>query len=719
MATPSVFAKQFAKASAKLANAKAKAAPKAAAVTTAPRESKPNDDDGDGGVMNCANRDLLRQMLQGVGQEDDQEPSGDDVNEGDDDDFDVRNEFQMSLRHTPMPKAVQRAVPTISSPAGQRPMAGPSSVSAIAAVKANEPSRELVARASVAAASNARTIVAGPSIASAPSKSGPSIRSVVSGPVIATGPPRAGYVSQARPGSRGALGGGAPVAMMARPTTPGTPGGIGSRPVTPAAAPPASVAVRSNGYSGLYAARGATPTGPGVAKTAARPLCGPSAFEMLRKMESEKAADYGDKDDDVDYGEDDYPEHGDDGFAMPESDSERDAPAQASRMARAQLPVEAMSLEARTPASSQSAQSVRVPQVVSAPQASNVPQAYGAPQAKAVARAQTVQQGQLPTQVQQQISQALKPKAELMQESAADYVERVKRGLEVEVQVENVAVRDRHVLVEVEPQPQLSIPPTGPAPKAVAGSVRARSLDVRREPERVTEVLPFPARDIDDDESDDDDEGVARQDLQGMRWKANVKMLVQDFAREEKVRERGRRAGSEPRSKAQSKDEPDLTVSKKPRSNVEYTPATVVEYKHKYGEKGEYSEMGSLGPDLDDEQLLLKRAMQERVKQFSKELLKVNRHRNVAAPPKLPTPAKIDPKVSARAKAMEFAKHVPKPKEKPKVTEVTTRVPSEPADADAEQERLDLEEIRRREQQHFEDTEHVKNIKEFLNLLPF
>lgn len=40
-----------------------------------------------------------------------------------------------------------------------------------------------------------------------------------------------------------------------------------------------------------------------------------------------------------------------------------------------------------------------------------------------------------------------------------------------------------------------------------------------------------------------------------------------------------------------------------------------------------------LGPDLDDEDLLMKRAIQEKVKQFSRELHRVNKHRATKAPP--------------------------------------------------------------------------------------
>ncbi|CAL1162572.1 unnamed protein product [Cladocopium goreaui] len=58
-----------------------------------------------------------------------------------------------------------------------------------------------------------------------------------------------------------------------------------------------------------------------------------------------------------------------------------------------------------------------------------------------------------------------------------------------------------------------------------------------------------------------------------------------------------------------------------------YTPATLDEYKQRFGSKADYAELGRLGPDLDDEDLLMKRAIQEKVKEFSRELHRVNKHR--------------------------------------------------------------------------------------------
>mmetsp|Transcript_138707 Transcript_138707/g.276603 ORF Transcript_138707/g.276603 Transcript_138707/m.276603 type:complete len:323 (+) Transcript_138707:408-1376(+) len=163
---------------------------------------------------------------------------------------------------------------------------------------------------------------------------------------------------------------------------------------------------------------------------------------------------------------------------------------------------------------------------------------------------------------------------------------------------------------------------------------------------------------------------------------------------------------------------------RKPRI-VDYTPATVEDYKQKYGQAVKVTK--SLGPDLDDENLLMKKAVQEKVKQFSKELHKVNKQRTSAAPPKAPPP-KPDPKPSARLKALEFAKEVPKPRKcKPEKSErkaaAATVAAAEPEQREStEKGEADLacwDEIRQREKQHFEDAVRVGQIKDFLGQLAF
>mmetsp|Transcript_49972 Transcript_49972/g.160628 ORF Transcript_49972/g.160628 Transcript_49972/m.160628 type:complete len:155 (+) Transcript_49972:260-724(+) len=150
------------------------------------------------------------------------------------------------------------------------------------------------------------------------------------------------------------------------------------------------------------------------------------------------------------------------------------------------------------------------------------------------------------------------------------------------------------------------------------------------------------------------------------------------------------------------------------------------EYKQRYGGKGEKTELGHLGADLDDDALLMKKAVQEKMKQFSKELQRINRHRSdvnkVQPKPPAPKPAS---KATARDKALEFAKNVPKPKvEVRQALQIECKSPSAAA-ADArkrmngadQEEQDDLAEIRRREKQHFEDVAKVAQIREFLALI--
>ncbi|CAK9006182.1 Hypothetical protein SCF082_LOCUS8942 [Durusdinium trenchii] len=86
-------------------------------------------------------------------------------------------------------------------------------------------------------------------------------------------------------------------------------------------------------------------------------------------------------------------------------------------------------------------------------------------------------------------------------------------------------------------------------------------------------------------------------------------------------------SGAERQAAPQVEKEEETSSSKKPRVPIDYTPATLEEYKQRFGNKADYSELGRLGPDLDDENLLMKRAIQEKVKQFSRELHRVNKHR--------------------------------------------------------------------------------------------
>lgn len=112
-----------------------------------------------------------------------------------------------------------------------------------------------------------------------------------------------------------------------------------------------------------------------------------------------------------------------------------------------------------------------------------------------------------------------------------------------------------------------------------------------------------------------------------------------------------------------------LAYSHKPRA-VDFKPGTIKEYLRKNPVK-EYKphekvpglqSLGKLPPDLQTEELLLKQANQRRVKEFAKNLSEHNRSmlkRSTAEPRR----AAREP--SAREKALQFAKQVPKPKVRP------------------------------------------------------
>jgi len=293
--------------------------------------------------------------------------------------------------------------------------------------------------------------------------------------------------------------------------------------------------------------------------------------------------------------------------------------------------------------------------------------------------------------------------------------------------------------------------------KRPAGGARARSSDARaggsrgpgtESPSALTRALSSdargraPLRRTPADESDDSDDEVPRFGQGGIPWKANLpRQAVRPDAgaptgspppasqapprlpkaapapslerRKLDTSAVGGDASSEKGNGQQPVEQ--LFYSKKPRE-VDYTPATVEEYRQKYVSK-EYGQLGSLGPDLDDEKLLMKKAMQEKVKQFSKELHRVNKARGAHAPPApKPEPSKPDPRANARAKALEFARNVPKPKVDAK--SAPEKRPKEPQSPSLqEKEWAEAAELERKERQHFDDVAKVRAIKDFLEQL--
>ncbi|CAK4398924.1 unnamed protein product [Aphanomyces euteiches] len=100
-----------------------------------------------------------------------------------------------------------------------------------------------------------------------------------------------------------------------------------------------------------------------------------------------------------------------------------------------------------------------------------------------------------------------------------------------------------------------------------------------------------------------------------------------------------------------------LAFSKKARP-VHYEPCTLTEYRQEKQDK--YYELGKLKPDLNATELVEKRANQERIKQFSKNLRQINQ----TLPKKQKeTVVEKEKAPSNREKALAFAKKkVPKPK---------------------------------------------------------
>jgi len=103
-----------------------------------------------------------------------------------------------------------------------------------------------------------------------------------------------------------------------------------------------------------------------------------------------------------------------------------------------------------------------------------------------------------------------------------------------------------------------------------------------------------------------------------------------------------------------------LHYSKKARP-VNYEPKTLQEYKQNLSQT--YQTLGKLQPDLNTEELVSKRANQQRIKEFSANLRQVNRQTAGEKPFKKHTnqPKK---ELSKREKALEFAKKVPVPRTK-------------------------------------------------------
>lgn len=465
------------------------------------------------------------------------------------------------------------------------------------------------------------------------------------------------------------------------------PGGWQKPVVRPALQPKSGKAAAPAGYAGLHQAKAKPQSPAGSVKAAApapKPRCGPAAFQLIKKIESQADSQLGSEAE-----EEEDPEGS--GFVGAGSDDD-----------------------------------LRV-----GPQGSTSRFVMPGPD----------ENDMVPNQ----------------EDAAAAYVAQLKKSMGLQAGVAEKA------------------PKSGDAPPNAGAQARARSSDTRGAGAADSAGLPpqrslprsrssdprahiAAARAMTGHDSDEEDEDDDEPSSQGFQWKAGIRGLVQQFAQEERARMASPPSvkplsphGARPEDETAARRPPRApvvpaampaerqkvpaaalpvpvaplgdrraaaeqeAVSKKPRVPVEYTPATVEEYKQRFGGNAEYSELGHLGPDLDDEGLLMKRAIQEKVKQFSRELHRVNKQRAERAPlPKQPQP-KPEPKSTARAKAREFAKNIPKPKLAPKQVVVTATKMEE--EEEVVQEATDWEEIRRRERQHMEDAAKVAQVKDFLERL--
>lgn len=709
------------------AGAKAKALPKSAkGAGKGARLQEDDDDEEGGGVVTCANPGLLRQMLQGAVTDDhDDGPGGDDSDE--------ERGFQLSTRIAPGTPQLGKqrrglsSVPTLQSGGSSSPTISAPGVRAQGAPTVGAPTMRPAASQSVQDLTcfprkTSQKVQPEALRPGSPAAIGAAVQAAAAAPIarmapppakaIATGPPQRGCMAQqqaVRPGSRGVaisavvasdVGGQRPVSrgglacdvVGQRPVSRGgmvpSPSSAGGRP-----APVNSTAAPRTGYANMHAAKA---PGPAVYQPKAAQAVRRNPFDMLRGMGGQAPSS----------------------TAVPDSGSPTASGAAGSiggGDSRADDEDDAFVMPADSDGSEDEGPARRVAQVVPMPGPS-----VAAP-APAVAN-----------------------QASQQKESAADYVERVKRGLVGSASATAVPGSPDSTAAPVPAMRARSSDarssPTGGAlrgqPVQAGQGVRARSSDPRQAVEAARQSPPWPG---DSDDSDEDivlpasamrpSAGVAPGVPVGA-WKADVKSMVKEFAQQERARNvanEGGQARKPPKAPAPNrhvaapapaaeerevkdvKKGQELLYSRKPR-DVDYTPATVEEYQQKYKDP---VKLGSLGPDLDNPESLMRRAVQEKVKQFSKELHKVNKQRsNVnASQPKAEAKPDIKP-ADARAKALEFAKHsVPKPKVTPKPAPA---VPKKVSPAPAPDEADEWDKIREMERRHNEEKIKVAQIKEYL-----
>eukprot|EP00928_Gymnodinium_smaydae_P028632 TRINITY_DN21792_c0_g1_i2.p1 TRINITY_DN21792_c0_g1~~TRINITY_DN21792_c0_g1_i2.p1 ORF type:complete len:638 (-),score=148.80 TRINITY_DN21792_c0_g1_i2:117-2030(-) len=569
---------------------------------------------------------------------------------------------------------------------------------------------------------------------------------------VATGPPSRVVVSAPRPGSRGGPTGGAPPAASS--VQPIRAQAVRTGPS--ASAPSSGASGRS--YANIHSVqpKGA---GPGIAavspsaKVAARPRCGPQAFDMLRKLGSGVSAgspraqpsDSGAAADDRDDGSasvtgaaaDRHGDAEDDGFVMPDdSDDEASPAARPVAGAGAIAPAAARGRPPSDPLRPNAGSQVQA--TTSAEGSARPPVPRRETAAEYVER---LQRGMGDTAAARAAAAAAATPASPSSASGAAPSAKAAGTADGTPSSPTRGAAARARSSDPRPSAGAGAPAAGGPPQGPGrGGPRARSSDPRAAVAAARQSPPWPG-DSEEESSDEDIAGAGRGrggrqagPAPKVQWKADIKSLVQSYAREERAREEmsapsaapdraaGRRPPKAPVQSQEARQGEELLFSRKPRE-VDYTPATVESYKEKFAKE---VKMGSLGPDLDDDDLLKKKAIQEKVKQFSKELHRINAQRQATAQaqPAEPKP-KPEPKPNARAKALEFAKNaVPKPRVAPKVPAHAPSHADAPSrggdagDGDAAAAAEQMRALEALELRHFEEKARVAQIKEFLEHLP-
>lgn len=153
-----------------------------------------------------------------------------------------------------------------------------------------------------------------------------------------------------------------------------------------------------------------------------------------------------------------------------------------------------------------------------------------------------------------------------------------------------------------------------------------------------------------------------------------------------------------------------LFFSKKPRE-VDFCPSNLQQYQKKY--VGKKEKTTSLGPDLESEELLIKKAKQAQIHAFSNHLREINRRRIEQSSD---APRSKPKELSKRQRAIEFANSVPKPKI---VEQKCVKVENECTNFDVIQQEPDIifeamEARREQWRKHLEHKNQVEHIKSYL-----